>query len=306
MDTTSEKANATSDRGPAASLRPYAQSASLLAGQQYGKFLSPELMRSDPFYALHDVFSFCASAENQFLNALKAKISAVVPRTNDETSLQKSLENFRYHKSLLRGKIEQLEDVIECIRTRGNPKWQSWRPTPLASPTTNFSGSIRRNKTFQSAISHKDLSLHASLQSEADVAATKLLGDYEALLRRARALIRLYSEEIDDIRTTAALLEAKKNFEQAESIGRLSLLAFLFLPLSFTAALFGMNFKEIGTNKSIWIWVALSVPVFLGTLIICFWPRISSTMRTFKSSHRITRQKRNSSRLKEEIALETP
>jgi hypothetical protein len=33
-----------------------------------------------------------------------------------------------------------------------------------------------------------------------------------------------------------------------------------------------MNFKEIGTNLSIWIYPALSVPVFLLTLLIYFWP----------------------------------
>lgn len=304
MDTKSEKVDATTDCGPVASERPYSQSASLLPGQQYGTFLSPELMRSDPFYALHGVFSFCASAESQFLNAMKAKINAVVPRTTDETSLQKALEHFRYHKALLRGKTEQLEDVVECIRIRGNPKWHSWRPIPPAASNSSRSIPVRGSGTSQSAASGKDPSLNASLQIEANAAATKLMRDYEALLRRARALTRLYNEEIDDIRTTATLMEAKKNFEQAESIGRLSFLALLFLPLSFTAGLFGMNFKEIGTHRSIWIWVALSVPVFFGTLVISFWPRINAALRAFKSSHDITRQRASSSERKEKIVIE--
>ncbi|KAF2728752.1 hypothetical protein EJ04DRAFT_388795, partial [Polyplosphaeria fusca] len=69
---------------------------------------------------------------------------------------------------------------------------------------------------------------------------------------------------------TAALLETKRSVEQAESIGRLTFLAFLFLPLSFTAAIFGMNFREIGGELSIWVWVAVSVPVFGVTMVVCF------------------------------------
>jgi hypothetical protein len=39
----------------------------LLLHQDYGKLLDVETMRHDPFYALHELFAFCASSELQFL-----------------------------------------------------------------------------------------------------------------------------------------------------------------------------------------------------------------------------------------------
>ncbi|CAN9361648.1 unnamed protein product [Alternaria alternata] len=245
-----------------ATRRPYAQSASLLASRHYGQFLSLPLMRIDPFYALHDLFVFCSSAENQFLNALRYKVKSSFSHSNDEKYLQQSLENFRYHKNILRSKIERFEDIIKCIRLRGDRKWHTWQPS-AQSPAVRAPVPLH--------LSNKDKE-NAILQGDADASAVRILQDYEALLQKAIALSRLYNEELDELRTSAALLEAKKSVEQAESIGRLSWLAFLFLPLSLTAALFGMNFKEIGTNLSIWIYPALSVPVFLLTLLIYFWP----------------------------------
>jgi hypothetical protein len=233
-----------------------------LASHQYGQFLSLPLMRLDPFYALHDLFVFCSSAENQFLNALRYKVKSSFSHSNDEKFLQQSLENYRYHKNILRTKVEQFENIIKCIRLRGNRKWHTWQP--LAQ-----SPAVRAPVPLHPSTKDKE---NATFQDEADISAIRILQDYEALLQKAIALSRLYNEELDELRTSAALLEAKKSVEQAESIGRLSWLAFLFLPLSFTAALFGMNFKEIGTNLSIWIYPAVSVPVFLLTLLIYFWP----------------------------------
>jgi hypothetical protein len=276
-DKKSEAADPLLDGDLASSQRPYAQSASLLAGQQYGQFLSGDIARHDPFYALHDIFAFCSSSESQFLNALKAKANAITSRSRNQRDPQLALMDQRYHKELLRAKIEQLEDTIECIKIKGNPKWVTWKPAPVASLPRSFSGlstSSSRKPRLSSIYLETDTNPGATHSQLSNDAAAKILRDYEGLEKRARSLLRLYNEEIDDIRTTTAILEAKKSVEQAESIGRLSLLAFFFLPLSFTCSIFGMNFKEIGTDLSIWIWVAVSVPVWLAAVIICFWPSI--------------------------------
>lgn len=67
--------------------RPFAQSAFLLPTKQYGQFLDADLMKRDPFYALHEVFSFCAHAESQLLNALRTKAEAISAMHEDERNL---------------------------------------------------------------------------------------------------------------------------------------------------------------------------------------------------------------------------
>ena len=67
-----------------------------------------------------------------------------------------------------------------------------------------------------------------------DVVAAQLRSDYEDILERTDALIRAYSEGMEDIHKLAILLESRKAIEQAKGVARLTLLAFLFIPLSFT------------------------------------------------------------------------
>lgn len=112
---------------------------------------------------------------------------------------------------------------------------------------------------------------------EAEHAATK---DYEELLRRAGQLSRLCLEGMEDLRNSVILSESHKAMEQARGVARLTLLAFFFLPLSFTTSFFGMNFSELGTRKlSLWIWAAASFPLFVFALGLCFWDTVYHTLR---------------------------
>lgn len=210
-----------------------------------------------------------------------------------------SLENCRYHKAILRTKIVQLHDTLECIRAGGNPKWPSIRTNSQPSRSTSL-GSLEEMATVNAthtprrpALTNKTNAPYPSPQTEANNAATKLTRDYEGLLRKARDLSAMYSEEIEHIRTSVALMEARKSLDYAQGIGRLSLLAFFFLPLSFTTGIFGMNFREIGNDLSIWIWVAVSVPVFAAALILCYWPRISFLLRGYQARRAEARRQRN-------------
>jgi len=73
-------------------------------------------------------------------------------------------------------------------------------------------------------------------------------------------------------------IEAKRNIEQADRIEHLTKLAFFFLPLSFTASIFGMNIKEIQTsNPPVWAFFVVS----LGTLGLAYIPLRFSDIRKF-------------------------
>jgi hypothetical protein len=64
-------------------------------------------------------------------------------------------------------------------------------------------------------------------------------------------------------------LQSQKAIQQAEGVVKLILLAFFFVPLSFTTSFFGMNFNELNRYKSIWTWFAVSGPLLL--LSFLFW-----------------------------------
>lgn len=61
--------------------------------------------------------------------------------------------------------------------------------------------------------------------------------------------------------SSMSVLEARRSIEQAERAQRLTLLAFIYFPLSFVTGVFGMNVKEINGSP-------LSLSVFFAVLAI--------------------------------------
>lgn len=217
------------------------QSASLLPMRPYGLFHHPTLVRLSPFYALHPILAFCASAESQFQNLVQSKLDIEFQRMSEEDHLEPSLRNQKYHKQILQEHIQRLRCTITFLKYHGCPEW----PQPFTKPP---------------------------LSSQLEKSTAYLLADYEDLHHRADLLHKRCAEGMDDVRNTAMLLESKKAIKQAEAVTRITILAFFFIPLSFTTSFFGMNFREFGTGRwSIWIWFAVSVPVFGAALVLCFW-----------------------------------
>jgi hypothetical protein len=211
----------------------FPQSASLLH-QDYGKMLNIETMRHDPFYALYELFAFCASSELQFLNMIDNKISS-------ETGYQKlgstpTLSNLLYHQEILQSHAVRLRNVIEVIRRRGSPEWP------------------RSLRTEECQIS--------------DTAADKLERDYSHLLYCAESLLHRCEKGIHVVMSQASIRESEMALAQSGRMAKLTLLAFFYIPFSFMASFFGMNFVEFGTGHlPLWCWFAASIPVFLISVL---------------------------------------
>lgn len=253
----------------------HTQSAALLPTRLYGAYLSTGPMSKDAFYAMHGLFSFSACSENQFLNCLRSKLDVDEQSPSDENDILRDLRNVIYHKSLVRDHRDYLETVLKFIQHGGGPKWAPCstqhlkRPTP---PTIRLDGS----PSLLPIPCHENVSGVGSSSPEALAAKNALLQDYEALFRKACSLLQMYNERIEDMRTEAALHEAREATMQAKFMSRLSFVAFLFIPLSFTTSAFGMNVEELKDNPSIWYWVGISFPVFTCSLILFFWTQVRS------------------------------
>lgn len=61
-----------------------------------------------------------------------------------------------------------------------------------------------------------------------------------------------------------ALKESKKSIQQADSVRRITQLAFFFIPLTFKTSVFGMNLQELGTgNVKFWVFVVVAITISL-------------------------------------------
>lgn len=70
----------------------------------------------------------------------------------------------------------------------------------------------------------------------------------------------------------ATIEESRKAIEQSERVKKLTLLATLFIPLSFSSSLFGMNIDLLGQNAvAFWWFFVLCVPITLFAYIFYLW-----------------------------------
>lgn len=70
--------------------------------------------------------------------------------------------------------------------------------------------------------------------------------------------------------SATSLAESQKQITLATQVTKLTILATIFLPLSYCTSIFGMNFIELD-HLSIWIWVVVTVSVGLATFAVYQW-----------------------------------
>ena len=81
-----------------------------------------------------------------------------------------------------------------------------------------------------------------------------------------------------------SLQESRKSLQQADTIGRVSILAFIFLPLSLVTSFFGMNVQQMTGAGATWQVIAITASALcVLVLYVCLWTwRKSSPVLTFR------------------------
>lgn len=198
---------------------------------EFDSSLRPEVMELDPFYAMNGIFRFAAAAQSQFLEMMRRKIKASVASASPD-----SIGDLSRAKDVLGEQARQVQDNLDVIKSRGGRGWPKAQDDRLVQ--------------------------------EAEAVADTLQAEYEHLLRSMTQLSLECSESVSILMSDAQYHEAQKGIAQGNAVIKLTIIAFVFVPLSFTTSFFGMNFNELG-DKSIWIWFAVSVPVL--TLCLLLW-----------------------------------
>ncbi|RKK89171.1 hypothetical protein BFJ68_g16776 [Fusarium oxysporum] len=206
----------------------------------YGRSLRPSIMAKDPFYTIIEIFNFAASSQVQFLNLIDAQLDV---HTSGPTSQDfESLGYLKYIKHMLYGHLQKTKHVLESIKNAQLPTWP------------------------------KD----DSNSEKAAAAAHNVEQDFQYILDRTISLHTRTTESISVLMSSMSISESQRAITQAERVGKLTLLAFIFVPLSFTTSFFGMNVQQIeGKNLGIWWWIAMSVPI-VGLVFALYFIDISA------------------------------
>jgi hypothetical protein len=195
-------------------------------------------MAADPFYALHEIFLFVAFTQRQYLNMLSIKDAARTSFNLRDPTTTWDSTNLLYDQSVVETYHTHLHESVEFIRSRGGPQWPR--------------------------------STDPKQEAKAADAARVLLRHYEDLTKQTEKALARYRDGMNLLMNRAMIAETNKTIMQAKEVTKLTRLAFVYIPLSFTASLFGMNVNTFvtGATTNIWVWFCVSVPIVLISLVL--------------------------------------
>ncbi|KAH8710030.1 hypothetical protein GQ44DRAFT_627314 [Phaeosphaeriaceae sp. PMI808] len=209
------------------------QSASLLH-LDYGRSLDRQIIAQDWFYAMHELFMFAAFSEAQFLNMVASKLELELEHSALVWQKSAALSNL-----ILDRHIDQLHENVASID----------------------------DAIF--ALSGRNLQPDDKKTSEALAAAKRLRTDYQHLIDRTLKLLGYCEHGVQVVMNNAMIKESREAIMQAGGVVKLTRLAFVFIPLSFTTSFFGMNFKQLdGDVLGVWIWFVVSLPILVIVVLL--------------------------------------
>jgi hypothetical protein len=218
---------------------------------QYGSTLDPELAHVDALYAFSEVISIAASSENKLLNFLKERIDIGLRASRGIEEW--SLENLRNLTTVLQGIMERSEEAACLIENEAYSTWPSAAVLEGRAPGQTQAGTDQEQQR------------RAQLR---EMTRKLLLQDYRCILRRAKSIKEVVHEGIAAITSEVMTQNVKRSNRLNRKIGRITMLAYFYLPLSFVASIYSMNFVNFGEDASSFPWKA--VASFLCTLLAFF------------------------------------
>ncbi|KAJ2986984.1 hypothetical protein NUW58_g4759 [Xylaria curta] len=224
---------------------------------------------SDILHALIPTFAHAAFSEVAFLNLLDGLIEELIGPLPVDEFRSDCFERLQEYEVCLERHASQLRHSLRAIRVLRESVIIT-RPSPS---TTQSQGDVdpkirvRRNEARAHRESPPSFESHLPEASTYTVAG--IVEDYEDLLDRCMRLRTRAAACMSTEMNRAMILESRKAIEQSDRLKKLTLLATYFIPLTFTASVFGMNFELFGQGHlPLWWYLVIAVPLTLLTYVI--------------------------------------
>jgi Mg2+ and Co2+ transporter CorA len=203
----------------------------------YGKSLNAKRMSEDSLFALHELFQFWAASEVQFLNVVSSGLQTIeLTPSKYPSKMLEVQDSLRFYNDIINRHANSTTDVLQLIETRELLDWprsQGNKPALMAE---------------------------------------QLNRDVRYIFERTNALQEQCTLSMTTLMHQASLQEARNAISQAERVYRLTLLAFIFIPLTFCTSLFGMNFVTFKHSTiGAWTLIAVTLPVLFISLVMFNW-----------------------------------
>lgn len=226
----------------------------------------------DPLSMCIPLFAHAAFSEAQFLNLMESKIQIQINTIADGIPAD-SLGTFQYFSNILNRHSQQLKDSTRALCRLADRSSQGLYGARAESPMPKSAGppGLGMGTSRQTSETETLKSLGSS-NADGPFTSKGLMEDYEQLHTRCIYLSKMCTQGITLAMNKATIEESRKAIEQSERVKKLTVLATLFIPLSFSTSLFGMNVDLLGQSKVEFWWVfVLCIPITVFAYIFYLW-----------------------------------
>jgi hypothetical protein len=116
----------------------------------------------------------------------------------------------------------------------------------------------------------RGLQLNKTMSSASAQAWTSSSADFEDIQERFEEVLRKSESLIASFSGLSGIISSRESLTEAETVGRLTILGMIFLPLSFVTGLFSMAEKYLPGAKDFGTYWAVSMPLVVVILLIPF------------------------------------
>lgn len=228
----------------------------------------------DPLSMCIPLYAHAAFSEVQFLNLMESRIQIQI-NTIAEGVPADAVGTFLYFSNILNRHAQQLKDSTRALcklaerssQGLNRGKAESLMPKSAAQSGLGRGMGTRRHTSE----TEMDRNLGSS-SSDGAFETNELVEDYEQLHVRCVDLSKMCTQGITLAMNKAMIEESSKNIEQSKRLKKLTVLATLFIPLSFSSSLFGMNVDLLGQSTvRFWWFLVLCIPITLFAYVLYLW-----------------------------------
>lgn len=228
----------------------------------------------DPLSMSIPLFAHAAFSEVQFLNLMESRIQIQMNSTDEGISTN-MLGTFQYFSNILNRHSRQIKDTHRALSKLVERSAQAQAlnrvKLEIPMPKNNIPPGLGIPKSRQSS-NAETINTTGRRNVTGTFTADGLLADYHELYLRCIDLLTMCSHGITLAMGKSSIEESRKAIEQSQRLKKLTILATLFIPLSFSTSVFGMNIDLLGQSTvRFWWFLVLCVPITLFAYAFYVW-----------------------------------
>ncbi|KAF3045806.1 hypothetical protein E8E11_009150 [Didymella keratinophila] len=133
----------------------------------------------------------------------------------------------------------------------------------------------------------RHLKMHKSALPEHCADVSLVLEDFEVINKDIEDAGRRLENMLPVVTSLVQIIDARQSFAETANISRLTVLALIFVPLSYVSSLFSMNTTNMPGSAHFWVYFAVAIPVTLVVVLIARPPTKEGLQRSFARARTI-------------------